>query len=501
MSNNTYKHFSDEAKYIGFTPTGTKFPSNVLTVQDALALTSPTAPATQTVAGVIRIATNTEALAGVDNTTAITPATLNARLQHPDATTSVKGVLSLATNAEAISGTVSNKSIVPSSLKAKIDDTFTNRTASETANGVLKLATTAAARAGTDDKTAMTPLKTKQAIIAATDVIPIYGGATESTQGVVTLATLGQLTQGTIREGVAVSPYSLNQLTGNETRKGIVRAATNAEANTGTAVDLYISAKGFKNYLASTTNVGTVKLTTTVGTTGSGIALAANANVVSLAGGQTITGTLNVQNTLSQGGSPVVTESSVNNHLPVGTILMWPSSSMPSGGKWAICDGGVEYKASRAALFSVIGYSFGGSGDTFNRPDMRGLFVRGAGTSSHILNERGTDAKGKLKLGEGVNGGSVGQVQKQQVRSHKHALSWGEAYSRNDHPYGATTTRWRIGSNGGRDWDNYNMFTNDGNEVEAEAVRDSHATLNTKDLIGMDNRPWNMSLHYIIKVA
>ena len=44
-------------------------------------------------------------------------------------------------------------------------------------------------------------------------------------------------------------------------------------------------------------------------------------------------------------------------------------------------------------------------------------------------------------------------------------------------------------------------FTNDGYEIEADWQRSGVSTLNRKDLIGTEVRPWNMSLYYIIKVA
>ncbi len=375
--NNTYKHISDQSKYNVFNPSGTNYPSTVTNVQDALAMTSPTSYATTTAPGVILIASQAEVLAGVDTTKAVTPATLTARLAYPDATTTVKGILFLATNAEAQAGTNTAKGIVPSSLKYTLDWYWANRLASETATGVLKLSTAAAAAAGTDDTTAMTPLKVKQAIAAATSQIPSYTGATESASGTVQLATIGQVTQGTLRDGFAVSPYTLANLTGNTSRRGIVQAATLAQANLGTDDSLYISAKGFKTFIATTTDFGTTKLTKVVGSGAAGSVLSYDANVLATTGG-TMTGALTVNSnitatgTITQAGNVVVDASSINKYTPIGTIVQWPSSTLPSSGIWALCDGGTESTTNRAALFAVIGYNFGGNGTIFNRPTIAG---------------------------------------------------------------------------------------------------------------------------------
>lgn len=68
---------------------------------------------------------------------------------------------------------------------------------------------------------------------------------------------------------------------------------------------------------------------------------------------------------------------------PLGTILPFGSATIPSG--WLLCDGTAISRTTYSELFAVIGTAFG-SGDgstTFNLPDLRGEFLRGAGTNSH----------------------------------------------------------------------------------------------------------------------
>lgn len=62
---------------------------------------------------------------------------------------------------------------------------------------------------------------------------------------------------------------------------------------------------------------------------------------------------------------------------PPGSLMAFAASSAPTG--WLTCDGSAVSRASYAALFAVIGTTWGvGDGSTtFNLPDLRGQFLRG----------------------------------------------------------------------------------------------------------------------------
>jgi hypothetical protein len=70
----------------------------------------------------------------------------------------------------------------------------------------------------------------------------------------------------------------------------------------------------------------------------------------------------------------VVEASDPNSGAPVGSILYYPSASVPVG--WMMCAGQQISKTIYPLLFSKIGYTFGGSGDFFSLPDLRGEFIR-----------------------------------------------------------------------------------------------------------------------------
>lgn len=70
--------------------------------------------------------------------------------------------------------------------------------------------------------------------------------------------------------------------------------------------------------------------------------------------------------------------------VPVGTISIWAGTGNPPEG-WLACDGqsystGGDY----APLFSAIGHTWGGSGDTFNVPNFGGRALVGAGTGNNV---------------------------------------------------------------------------------------------------------------------
>ena len=57
---------------------------------------------------------------------------------------------------------------------------------------------------------------------------------------------------------------------------------------------------------------------------------------------------------------------------PGGTNT-WPTTN------WRQCNGATLSKTTYPELFAVIGYTYGGSGDNFELPNLRGKFVTGVG--------------------------------------------------------------------------------------------------------------------------
>ena len=85
--------------------------------------------------------------------------------------------------------------------------------------------------------------------------------------------------------------------------------------------------------------------------------------------------------------------------VPIGTILDFAAATAPTG--YLVCDGSAVPRTTYAALFAVIGTTWG-SGDgstTFNVPDFRGRTAIGSGTgtggnaTAHALASKGGDEK------------------------------------------------------------------------------------------------------------
>jgi microcystin-dependent protein len=73
----------------------------------------------------------------------------------------------------------------------------------------------------------------------------------------------------------------------------------------------------------------------------------------------------------------------------VGEIKMWGTASAPTG--YLLCDGSSVSTTTYAALFAVIGYTFGGSGASFTLPDYRGRMPIGV-SGSYALAATGGSA-------------------------------------------------------------------------------------------------------------
>lgn len=98
---------------------------------------------------------------------------------------------------------------------------------------------------------------------------------------------------------------------------------------------------------------------------------------------------------------------STNLRNPVGTIIEHTSLTPPTG--YLYCDGTAISRTTYAALFGVVGTTYGtGDGSTtFNLPDLRGIFVRGTGSQT---------------IGSVTYSGTLGTKQNDQMQGHKHAF-------------------------------------------------------------------------------
>ena len=117
------------------------------------------------------------------------------------------------------------------------------------------------------------------------------------------------------------------------------------------------------------------------------------------------------------GNSPVVTTAPapVSASFPAGVMMDYAGSSAPTG--WFLCNGASVSTTTYAALFAVIGYTYGGSGGSFNLPDLRDRTAIGAG-SSYALGNTGGSSSTTLSISN--------------MPSHNHAVNLNHGHGWND---------------------------------------------------------------------
>lgn len=77
---------------------------------------------------------------------------------------------------------------------------------------------------------------------------------------------------------------------------------------------------------------------------------------------------------------------------PIGGILLWPGSTLPSN-KWLICNGQLVSRTDYATLFQRIGttYGAGDGSSTFALPDLQGRVPRGVSSTDGLGVTGGAD--------------------------------------------------------------------------------------------------------------
>ena len=87
--------------------------------------------------------------------------------------------------------------------------------------------------------------------------------------------------------------------------------------------------------------------------------------------------------------SPITIPAQPQFTMPPGVVVPYFGNSAPSG--WLLCDGGFYSVNAFPNLHSVIGYSYGGSGETFRVPDLRGQLLRGKKGAETLGSKRGSE--------------------------------------------------------------------------------------------------------------
>lgn len=185
-----------------------------------------------------------------------------------------------------------------------------------------------------------------------------------------------------------------------------------------------------------------------------------------------------------------VTQEKLNSSVtlvPTGAVMPFAMNSAPSG--WLAADGTAVSRTTYAALFAAIGttYGAGTGGTTFNLPDLRGYFVRGAGTNTDATASGTFGAKQGNTVGPHTHSGTTDN----DSPDHTHTTYtgrrdntdiWDGSYpAGNSNPIAQTASPW---------------------QTSGASVKHKHPFTTTSQLPASttETRPANIALLYCIKI-
>ena len=109
-------------------------------------------------------------------------------------------------------------------------------------------------------------------------------------------------------------------------------------------------------------------------------------------------------------GQITLLNSTIKASIPVGSIMIYSSDTIPTG--FLLCDGTLVSRTTYSALFAVIGETYRATASTtsFYLPDLRQCYVKGAGTNTTYTNS--------MKIT--VPGANTATFQQMSVQNHTH---------------------------------------------------------------------------------
>jgi microcystin-dependent protein len=155
--------------------------------------------------------------------------------------------------------------------------------------------------------------------------------------------------------------------------------------------------------------------------------------------------------------------------IPIGSIYTYSATTAPTD--YFNCDGSSLNKVTYSELFDVVGFTFGGTGNTYSLPDLKASHIRGIGTSTIF-----TDNTEVVTIGEVIN---------DNIQGHYH-----ERHYHDELDYSIAS--------GGTIARDFNGFTSAGSidNVVRDPVTDG---TNGTPRTGKETRPKAIGMNFIIK--
>jgi microcystin-dependent protein len=284
-------------------------------------------------------------------------------------------------------------------------------------------------------------------------------------------------------------------ITRTSTFNGAVTVNTGIVPEVDSGAYIGATGKAFSKAHIDSIRIG-VAGTTVIDTRGGNLVLTApTGSKVAISTSATINGNLDMT---AGSGRISANYLDVPNVTPIGSVVMWCGTitNYPTG--WAVCNGVGLSTTAYSALFSIIGYTFGGSGTSFNLPDMTNRFVVGAGSAYSV----------------GATGGADSVIlDTTQIPSHNHDLTdTGHTHGISDTGHTHLTANASIAINGGGG--GYGSGSGSGlgpignNTITASATTGVGVASSTTGIIiddaggglGHENRPPYFALIYLMRI-
>lgn len=183
------------------------------------------------------------------------------------------------------------------------------------------------------------------------------------------------------------------------------------------------------------------------------------------------------------------------NMLIPGIVQAYVGTKAPKG--WVLCDGSLKSRTQYSALFQVIGYSHGGSGDQFRVPDYRGMFLRGVDAGSG----RDPEAAVRSAMFSGGNtGNQVGSIQDFANAKHSHSGATRTMNSNAEHAHTSSNVYWTSTRDFKADgvWPSP-VYVGTSTAITSMANVDHTHNFDTAVSGAEESRPKNAYVNYIIK--
>lgn len=165
-------------------------------------------------------------------------------------------------------------------------------------------------------------------------------------------------------------------------------------------------------------------------------------------------------------------------NVPIGSIIGLATST-PPGVDWLFLDGSTLTVTAYPDLFAVIGYTFGGSGSTFNIPDSRGEFFRG------------------WDAGRGVDIGRIfGSSQSDDFGYHTHSAY---AVPAADHAHVISPTSPNVSTTTVASGSDTTVDTSTAGATATQPAGAHTHTISISGNGGVETRPRNVAISYFIK--